>query len=239
MPQAIHTTYIIACHKPIIPCTSKSKGYTKKRRKTKHKRRNRSSCCLRRRRWRRCRHVLHFKVCELWGRQRWQCAACCTARWVDKMAEKHWATRICTRYAAALPTAAPVAMGQKQWGNKKRRRLQQLTCKPHASQSIPIKVYYLRPLSFATPQPFLQFQTMPISRKFGMHLPSLQQLQIIHLKSDSHSWCLIIKLFEGGQTWLVFNCVRRVGGGEEWRRGRQSQHTWLHADFLTLHLLGN
>lgn len=31
MPPAIHTTYIIACHKPIIPCTSKSKGYTKKK----------------------------------------------------------------------------------------------------------------------------------------------------------------------------------------------------------------
>lgn len=129
----------------------------KKRVEEEDEKRNRSSC-------RRCRHVLHFKVCELWGRQKQHPAPCTlpdeSTKWQKNTEQQEFALAVSVPVASAsMPFSG--CNCQQQGNTTNYANLPATSCRPHASQSIPIKV---------KPQPASSERTMPISRQFGMHL---------------------------------------------------------------------
>lgn len=117
-------------------------------------------------------------------------AAPCTlhpARWFDKMAEKHWATRICTRCVRSCcqcPVPCSGCSCQQTGNTTNYANLPATSCRPHASQSNPIKVKPQPPLSLSPSTPkqcqFLGNLACIFSCNGAL------KLQIIHLKSDSH-----------------------------------------------------
>lgn len=92
-------------------CKQKWKRWTgQKKRGEEDEKRNRSSC--------RRRHVLHFKVCELWGRQRQQSAPCTlpddSTKWQKNTEQQEFALVVSVPAVASAQCPAPVAAANNQ-----------------------------------------------------------------------------------------------------------------------------